>query len=422
VVTGPSFRERGRLSDMGLRLQQDLKARTIRPTAAPTELATLVGPAECVDGMADGHPCKGIDRIAQIPLGAFSSRPGAANDIWGFSDLNDGREYIILGLQNGTAVIDVTDPSTPTEVGTIAGQPTIWRDVKVYQFRDETAGRWKAYAYVTADDQSPVNHGIQIVDLTNLPNSISLSATVDIVDIAHNVYISNVDYSTGVAVSGLQPFVYILGSDFSPGSSRGAYFVLDVTNPITPFIVQTPPVGSTYTHDATTLIITDERADVCKANPCEILIDYSEDAVDIWDLTVKGNAHILGSVSYENVSYIHSGWWTDDKRYVLIQDELDEVDPPDGHSLNTTVRVLDIGDLTKPKLVATWTGPTRAIDHNGFTLRNEYYMSNYRRGLVVLDISNPAAPAAEEKLRFDTYIEDPRDTAEFNGAWGTYPY
>jgi hypothetical protein len=49
-------------------------------------------------------------------------------------------------------------------------------------------------------------------------------------------------------------------------------------------------------------------------------------------------------------------------------------------------------------------------------------MSNYRRGLVVLDISNPAAPAAEEKLRFDTYIEDPRDTAEFNGAWGTYPY
>lgn len=41
---------------------------------------------------------------------------------------------------------------------------------------------------------------------------------------------------------------------------------------------------------------------------------------------------------------------------------------------------------------------------------------------MVLDISDPSEPNAEEKLLFDTYIEDPRDSAEFNGAWGTYPY
>ncbi len=429
VVTGPSFRERGRLAEMGIRLQQDAgKARNVEGVS-PVAAAQLVGPSQCIDGMADGHPCKGIDRISQMPLGAFSSLPGRANDIWGFVDQNDDREYILIGLWNGTAVVDVTDAAAPREVGTIAGQGTIWRDIKVYQFQDEQDGRWKAFAYVTADDNSGVSHGIQIIDLTNLPSSVSLAATLDIVDASHNVYISNVDYRTGAASpSDIQPFVYILGSNFPREEIRrkGEFFIFDVTDPTTPSIIQTPPFASSYSHDATTLQISDDRATVCNATPCEVLIDYSEDAVDVWDVSIKGNAHKLGSVTYDNAAYIHSGWWTDDRMHVLIQDELDEVDElPDGSpgpALNTTVRVLDISDLTNPGLVATWTGPTRAIDHNGFTLGDEYYMSNYRRGLVVLDITDPSEPVAEEKLRFDTYIEDPRDSAEFNGAWGTYPY
>ena len=429
VVTGPSFKQRGRLAEMGFRLQQDAAKSMNIDLVESAQPAQLVGAAECLNGMADGHPCKGLDRVSQMPRGAFSSLPGRVNDIWGFVDKNDSREYILIGLWNGTAVVDVTDPSVPKEIGTIAGQGTIWRDIKVYQYEDEAEGRWKTYAYVTADDNSSVSHGIQVIDLTNLPSSISLAATLDVVDSAHNVYISNVDYKTGAALfADTQPFVYILGSNFPREQMRrkGEFFVLDVTDPVTPNIVQIPPVGSSYSHDATTLLISDDRSDVCKAKPCEVLIDYSEDAVDIWDVSVKGNTHKLGSVTYDSAAYIHSGWWSKDKRYIYVQDELDEVDMlPDGtvgNKLNTTVRVLDISELTNPKLVSTWVGPTRAIDHNGFTLGDEYYMSNYRRGLVVLDISDPSRPDAAEKLMFDTYIEDPRDSAEFNGAWGTYPY
>ncbi len=422
VVTGPSIGDRAGLAERGFRLQQDRKH--IRATATPGP-AAIKGGAKCVNGMADGHPCKGIDRISQMPLAAFSSGPSEANDIWGFVDKNDNREYAVIGLRNGTAVVDVTDPSSPREIGTIPGLPTIWRDIKVYQFRDTASGRWKAYAYVTADDNDGDAHGIKIVDLTDLPNSISLAATLDLVDVAHNVYISNVDYTTGVALPGLKPFLYILGSNFGPASTIGAFFVLDVSDPVNPTVIQTPPAGSSYTHDATTLSIDDARASKCNASPCEILIDYSEDSIDVWDMTVKGNANRLGSFSdpawSTTTNYIHSGWWTKNKNFVLVQDEIDEQEL----GLQTTVHVLDIRDLTAPKIVATWKGPTKAIDHNGFTLGDEYYMSNYRRGLTVLDISRPTELGnlgGSEKARFDTYIAHPDDDAKFNGAWGTYPY
>jgi hypothetical protein len=49
---------------------------------------------------------------------------------------------------------------------------------------------------------------------------------------------------------------------------------------------------------------------------------------------------------------------------------------------------------------------------------NRYYMSNYERGLTVLDITDPSDPV--EVGFFDTYPVS--DNAGFNGAWGVYPF
>jgi hypothetical protein len=49
---------------------------------------------------------------------------------------------------------------------------------------------------------------------------------------------------------------------------------------------------------------------------------------------------------------------------------------------------------------------------------NRYYMSNYTRGLTVLDITNPANPVSAGRL--DTYPVS--DGTMFNGAWGAYPF
>ncbi len=108
----------------------------------------------CVGGMAAGFPCDAVDLLSQVEFVDVSATPTAANDVWGFVDLNTGREYAFAGFNLGTAVFDITDPENPREVGFVAGQDAIWRDIKVYQFFDSVADRWKAYAYVTTDGAS----------------------------------------------------------------------------------------------------------------------------------------------------------------------------------------------------------------------------------------------------------------------------
>jgi choice-of-anchor B domain-containing protein len=427
-VTGPSHKYRAQLADRGLTLLQDPKGleieRSIQERSTQVEGAPQPS-TPCVAGKAGEYPCKGVDFLSRVALNQLSTNPSSANDIWGLVDLNDNREYAIIGLRNGTAVIDVTDPVNPIEVGSIPGRESSWRDVKVYQFKDEVAGRWKAYAYVTSEDAvlaalkpQAIEQGLQIIDLTKLPNSISLAGTYKGFKSAHNIYIGNVDYKTGVALPGLTPYAYILGSNLNDGqtSRGGAFRILDLKNPVAPVEITVPPIGTEYVHDATSLVITDARTTACAPghNPCELYIDYNEDSVDIWDVTDKSAPHKISSTDYPGSSYTHSGWWTKDKMHLFIQDELDEQRSGD----NTTLRVMDISNLNTPVVDVAWTGPTKAIDHNGFVKDDQYYMSTYRRGLTILDIKIPTKP--KEAAFFDTYPES--DSTNFSGAWGVYPY
>ena len=147
---------------------------------------------------------------------------------------------------------------------------------------------------------------------------------------------------------------------------------------------------------------------------CEVLFDFNESTLDIWDVTAPSDPVRLSRTPYDNADYVHSGWWSEDKQYVFVQDELDERDL----GLRTTLRSFSIADLTAPSLAGGWVGPTTAIDHNGFVRGNRYYMSNYARGLTILDITDPAAPTAVG--RFDSYPAS--DSVGFPGAWGTFPF
>lgn len=362
----------------------------------------------CAAGNAGGHACQGLDLLARMPLSGFSSNPSAANDIWGFVDLDDNREYALIGLRNGTAVVEVTDPLHPTEVGFVAGPNTIWRDIKVYQFYNSGEGRWNAYAYVVADN---VNQGLQIIDLSELPVSISLTGTYTGFQRAHNIYLSDVDYTTGVTQSGTTAYAFILGSE----KEGGRVHTLDLSDPANPVKTAGAFEEAGYVHDGTSLVITDSRTIDCAGhNPCELYVDFNENTVDLWDVTDKDAPYQISSTPYANSGYTHSGWWAADKMHIFIQDEFDE--RIQGHG--TRLRTLDISDLTTPFVSRIWDGPTPAIDHNGFTKSGVYYMSNYRRGLTVLNVNDPNNP--HEVAFFDTYPDS--DSANFNGAWGVYPY
>ena len=389
------------------------KTKVIREKIQVYERLKVAKPASvCDNGFAGDHACENMDLLSHVPLSSFSTNPSAANDVWGFYDVNDDREYAIIGLRNGVGVVEVTDPESPRMVGSLPSQSTAWRDIKVYQHFNTETIRWDSYAYVTADSASV---GTMIVDLRSLPDEISVVSTDETDISAHNVYLSNVDYSLGVALNDVEPYLHIAGSNRQGGS----FNTYELQNPQRPSPVYANPSSSrsNYSHDVSSMVVTDERKDTqCVAGGpyCEIFFDFNEDNFQLWDKTRNDSPSRLSITSYQNVSYVHSGWYTEDKQVVLVHDELDEMD----YNLNTTVRLFELSDLRAPSLLSTWSGPTGAIDHNGFVRGNRYYMSNYTRGMTVLDISNTADP--KEVGYFDTFPVS--DNTSFNGAWGVYPY
>ena len=367
----------------------------------------------CENGMAGNFSCQQVDLLGHVPVQELHAASSAANDIWGHTDLNNMREYALVGMRSGISVVDVTEASSPQVIGTISGQSAVWRDLKVYQYFDTNIQAWRAYAYSTVDSAS---EGLSIIDLNDLPNSVSLVTRQLDDPAAHNIYISNVDYSLNINNAPFASQVHILGAADAGGSLKS----YSLSNPIelAPTHRFADATRSDYSHDASSVFIGDERAtrDCRNANQdgCTVLLDFNERSLRLWDHSNLSRAVELSDTTYPNANYTHSGWWTEDKQYVLVHDELDE----QRAGLNTTVRVFDISSLSAPELIATWTGETPAIDHNGFVLGNKYYMSTYERGLTVLDISDPSAP--KELGFFDSFPSN--DSNSFNGAWGVYPY
>jgi hypothetical protein len=121
---------------------------------------------------------------------------------------------------------------------------------------------------------------------------------------------------------------------------------------------------------------------------------------------------------YDQLGYTHQGWFTEDHRYFIVGDELDERDL----GLNTRTLIFDFSDLNNPVLSSTYYGSSSAIDHNGYVKDNHYFMASYRAGFRVLDLTNISNPtnSVTEVGYFDTYPEN--NNTALNGAWSVYPY
>ena len=409
---------RSQLQDQGFHVVVDLKG--LRPPerrkldafhAGYAAMNANSGRVPCDDASAGEFPCNGVDLLSHVALDGFSLEPASANDIWGFLDLNTEREYAIVGLNNGVSVVDVTDAGDPFEVGHVSGEDTFWRDVKVFQVYDADAGRWRSYGYASAEAAD----SLVVIDLTGLPNEVSLGGMHTDNTTSHNVYVSGVEYATNTPVAGWPaPLLQVMGSN----QRFGAFRSYGLSDPAAPELAGQSPAESAerYTHDATSMLVTDGRAAACGsgADTCEVLFDFSETTFDLWDLSDQANPTLLSSTSYDGASYVHSGWWSEDQRYLFVHDELDEI----YGELQTTLRVFDLASLRAPVQTTVWTGPTEAVDHNGYVRGNRYYMSNYTRGLTVLDITAPGAP--REVGHFDTHPVS--DSRAFDGAWGAFPF
>jgi hypothetical protein len=81
---------------------------------------------------------------------------------------------------------------------------------------------------------------------------------------------------------------------------------------------------------------------------------------------------------------------------------------------------MDLSNLRSPTIVTSYTGTTTTTDHNGYTKGNFYYVSHYRRGLVVFDATNPNQ--LREVAHLDTFLAPAANSSGTDGAWGVYPF
>ncbi len=407
TLIGVPLEFRDRLRAQGFHVIVDRKGLDSGQRMALGAMLRSVSDVACVNNAAGAHACDKLDLLAHVALGDMAAESTDGADIWGFVDLNTAREYALIGLRNGMAVFDVTDPRAPFEVGHVSGTSSTWRDAKVLQRFDRAAGRWKSYAYVSSE----VGGRLIVVDLTGLPNRIGLARERPETSI-HNVHVSNVDLATGVPLdeTGAPPLLYALGGS----DNAGGFVAYDLSDPLNPVVVANSTGG--YSHDAASFLVTDSRASTCGGQgACPVLIDFNEDTFDLWDFGTASRPRMLSSTTYPGVRYVHSGWPTEDGRHVFVHDELDERRQ---EVTQTTVRVFSLGRFTNPVLAGSWSGTTAAIDHNGFVRGNRYYLSNYSRGLTVLDITDPTGPT--QAGYFDTYPTN--DATTYSGAWGVYPF
>lgn len=352
-----------------------------------------VGFTPCENGMAGIYPCNGYDLLGSISLSEFGATAG--NDVWGWTDPTTNKEYALMGLDNATAFVDITDTDNLIYLGKLpsATSSSSWRDIKVYQ----------DHAYIVSEADG---HGMQVFDLTHLRNVTDTPKTFDAdgrytgFGNAHNVVINE---DTGYA--------YAVGTARDDEFNGGVHFVdlQDLKNP-----VSAGGYGMNgYSHDAQVITYNGPDADYAGA---EIFIGANESQVAIVDITDKENPESISTFRYANLAYTHQGWFTEDQRYFIVGDELDEVN----FGFDSRTLVFDLSDLDNPILHTSYSGETTAIDHNGYVKEDQYFLANYRAGVRVLDISDIANKTISEAGFFDTYPAS--NSAGFDGVWSVYPY
>ncbi len=344
----------------------------------------------CENGFAGSYPCNDYDLMSHIDLNVLSASAG--NDSWGWTDPQTGKEYALIGLSNGTAFIDVSDPVDPIYLGKLPThtQSSTWRDIKVYN----------NYAFVVSEANG---HGMQVFDLRRLRNIANPPQTFN-----NDAHYNGFGNAHNIVINEEKPYAYAVGTSTFSGGAH----IVDISNPLQP-VFAGGYEESFYTHDAQVVTYNGPDQDYIGR---EIYIGSNEDEVVFVDVTDPSNTSLISTVSYSNIGYTHQGWLTEDQRYFFLGDETDEL----GFGFDTKTIIFDVQDLDNPSVHLDYFGPTEAVDHNGYIHNNTFYLSNYNAGLRIIDVSGVGSQTVTEIGFFDTYPEN--NNAGFSGVWSNYPY
>ena len=312
--------------------------------------------------------CLPLVSVAQenMTLQSWYSYDERAADVWGWES-EDGHFYAIIGIFDGTSIVDITDPSSPIEVAFVGGPESIWRDIKT----------WNDHAYVVNE----TGGGMLIIDLSDLPGvPDTTSYTGDSLATAHNIFIDE----HGIA--------YVIGSNRHNG---GALFLDLNSDPMAPEQIGYYDVN--YCHD---LYV---RGDTMWT--AELYVGQ----FGVVDVSDKASPVVLATQTTP-AFFTHNLWLSDDGDYLFTTDEVS----------GAPVAAYDVSDLSDIRLIDTWESSPGAgvIPHNTFYHDGYLVTSYYRDGVTIVDAHRP-----DNLIETGYYDTSPFPSGNgYNGCWGVYPY
>ncbi|NIT70208.1 choice-of-anchor B family protein [candidate division KSB1 bacterium] len=283
---------------------------------------------------------------------------GGYNDCWGYT-APDSREYALLGVVNGTSIVDITDSGNAVEIEFISSPSSTWKDIKTFQ----------DFAYVVNESSG----GMQIIDLSDLPNSATLITTYTGFQTSHNIYIDEPNAMLYAEGSGSQPIRAI-----------------SLADPVDPIQVSSFGISS---HD------------VYARDNVVYVSEGSNGTIGIFDLSTPTSPVLLSRFSIPNAGFVHNAWLSDDGNFLMTTEE----------TTNKTVKLFDIQDLGNEFITDEYLGPSN-LAHNTHIKGDFAYISHYADGLRIVDITNP------DNIFEAGYYDTSSLTGGFNGAWGAFPF
>ncbi|MEL6822995.1 MAG: choice-of-anchor B family protein, partial [Calditrichota bacterium] len=282
------------------------------------------------------------------------------NDIWGYT-APDNREYALLGVLNGTSIIDITDATQPVEIAFIPSDFSIWKDLKTYQ----------NYAYVVNE----TGGGLQIIDLSNLPNGVTELPPYTGFPDAHNIYI---DVASATLLQ-------------SPANPNEPCQLISLADPENPVLISS--FGG-------------ENHDAYAQNGRAFLAEGTLGSIGIFDISNPAAPSLLERIMIPAAGYSHNVWATEDDNFIMSTEE----------TTGKTVKFWDISDLGNINLAGEYLAPD-GIAHNTHIKEGFAYISHYGSGLRIVDLTTPGN--LTEVGYYDSF---PNGGPGFIGNWGAYPF
>lgn len=380
--------------------------RLLVPVMTLAAICTSTAQTPCENGMAGDYPCNQVILHSHLTITELLGSGVEANDIWGWEDPMTQKEYAIIGMEDGVTFVDITDPNSPTVIGKLEENhsnsrvlhESAWRDIKVYN----------DHAFVVSD-LNGADHGMQIFDLTRLRDFDGATAQF----FTHDALYSGIGSAHNVVINEETGYAYIVGtSSGAETCGAGGLHIVNIQDPMNP-TYEACFDDDGYTHDGQCVSYQGPDSDYTGQ---EICFNSNENTFTIVNVEDKSNMSIISRNSYAQVRYTHQGWLTEDHRFFLQNDELDE----SAFGFNPRTLIWDVQDLDNPILLGEFYNEAVSIDHNLYTHQGLVFESNYTSGLRILSADRVEEGLLREVAYFD--CEPQGDAIAFAGTWSNYPY